>query len=260
MFRLPTPYLTLVAGFVMLAGLLTNDPSVAQFQQPAAVAPLPPDHELDAMLAARKWSDLGAALSHVRSGESVLRMMNWLQSRIDTGGGFLLGFVLAKNLWELGNARKNDDPNADNRITAGLITLYTYELIAIDGAKCGDKTAPDHRLQQLLMTNGPALAYLKTKPDAIKVSVVEIAIALEKKTAPLRKLDDLLCRDGLEQMQAGIVAGTTHDVQSPGQYGRTVAVEAPKDFAPRVLLPGQYEPAQESARLKMKGNLLKLLQ
>jgi hypothetical protein len=147
MFKFQTPYLTLLAGFVMLAGLLTNERSAAQFQQPAAVAPLPPDDELDAMLAARKWNDLGAALSRARSGEPVLRMMNWLQSRIDTGGGFLVGFLFAKDLWELGNARKNDDPNADNRITAGLITLYVYELIAIDGAKCGDKTAPDHRLQ-----------------------------------------------------------------------------------------------------------------
>jgi hypothetical protein len=87
------------------------------------------------------------------------------------------------------------------RIAAGMLALYTYELILIDGATCEDQTAPAHRVEQLLKIGGPALAYLKAQSHEIKAQVIDNAIALEKQTALLRKEDDLLCRDGLEQMK-----------------------------------------------------------
>src|SRR5262249_4756044 len=150
--------------------------------------------------------------------------------------------------WGLGNAQKIDDPSRDPRVLAGMITLYTYELIAIDGAKCADRTAPDHRAEQLFQNNAPAISYMKAKPEEIKSRVVELAIALEKHTAPLRKIDDLLCRDGLEQMQAGIEAGKTHEVEAPGRIGRTITVEAPTGYEPRFLAPEAYTPVQERVR------------
>ena len=173
----------------------------------------------------------------------------------------MLGFIYAKDLWDIGEAQKVDDPNKDLRLTAGLITLYTYELIAIDGAKCADHSAPSHRVDQLLMNNAPALAYLKAQPQEFKDKVVDLAIAMEKKTAPLRKLDDLLCRSGLEEMQAGIAAGKTREVPTPpGQVGKTVEVDPPADFAPRLLTPQSYLPDQERARANMKAILFKLIQ
>ena len=227
----------------------------------AASGDLPSDQDLDALLLAKKWNDLGSALSRAKSPESVGRKLDWLQSRLEVGGGSLLGFIYAKDLWDIGEAQKVDDPNKDLRITAGLITLYTYELIAIDGAKCADHSAPSHRVDQLLMNNAPALAYLKAQPQELKAKVVDLAIAMEKKTAPLRKLDDLLCRSGLEEMQAGIMAGKTREVPTqPGQVGKSVEVEAPADFAPRLLTPQSYLPDQERARANMKATLLKLIQ
>jgi len=236
--------------------------NAAESQPPvAASADLPSDQDLDALLLAKKWNELASALARAKSSESVVRMMDWLQSRLGAGGGSLLGFIYAKDLWDLGEAQKIDDPNKDLRVTAGLITLYTYELIAIDGAKCADHSAPSHRVDQLLMNNAPALAYLKAQPPEIKAKVVDLAIAMEKKTAPLRKLDDLLCRGGLEEMQAGIAAGKTREVPTPpGQVGKTVAVEPPADFAPRLLTPQSYLPDQERARANMKATLLKLIQ
>ena len=108
----------------------------AQNQTPAATsADLPSDQDLDALLLAKKWNDLGSALSRAKSPESVARKLDWLESRLEVGGGSLLGFIYAKDLWEIGEAQKVDDPNHDLRLTAGLITLYTYELIAISEAK-----------------------------------------------------------------------------------------------------------------------------
>ncbi|MBV8745802.1 MAG: hypothetical protein JO134_12260 [Xanthobacteraceae bacterium] len=234
----------------------------AQNQAPAsAPADLPPDQDLDALLLAKKWNDLASALSRAKSSDSIVRMLDWLRSRLDAGGGSLLGFIYAKDLWDIGEAQKGDDPNKDLRLTAGLITLYTYELIAIDGAKCADHSAPSHRVDQLLMNNAPALAYLKAQPQELKDKVVDLAIAMEKKTAPLRKLDDLLCRSGLAEMQAGIAAGKTREVPTPpGQVGKTIEVDPPADFAPRLLTPQSYLPDQERARANMRATLLKLIQ
>ena len=260
------PHLVLTTS-IALAGLVAGPVparlNAAPNQPPAAAssADLPSDQDLDALLLAKKWNDLGSALSRAKSPESVARKLDWLQSRLEVGGGSLLGFIYAKDLWDIGEAQKVNDPNQDLRLTAGLITLYTYDLIAIDGAKCADHSAPGHRVDQLLMNNAPGLAYLKAQPQALKDKIVDLAIAMEKRTAPLRKLDDLLCRSGLEEMQAGLAAGKTREVPTPpGQVGKTVEVEPPADFAPRLLTPQSYLPDQERARANMKATLLKLIQ
>ena len=260
------PHLVLTTS-IALAGLVAGPVparlNAAPNQPPAAAssADLPSDQDLDALLLAKKWNDLGSALSRAKIPESVARKLDWLQSRLEVGGGSLLGFIYAKDLWDIGEAQKVNDPNQDLRLTAGLITLYTYELIAIDGAKCADHSAPGHRVDQLLMNNAPGLAYLKAQPQALKDKIVDLAIAMEKRTAPLRKLDDLLCRSGLEEMQAGLAAGKTREVPTPpGQVGKTVEVEPPADFAPRLLTPQSYLPDQERARANMKATLLKLIQ
>jgi hypothetical protein len=251
-----------VAVVCLLAYTAPGRLIAAPTQPPAASsADLPSDQDLDALLLAKKWNELGTALSRAKSPESVGRKLDWLQSRLDVGGGSLLGFIYAKDLWDIGEAQKVKDPNQDLRLTAGLITLYTYELIAIDGAKCADHSAPSHRVDQLVMNNAPALAYLKAQPQELKDKIVNLAIAMEKKTASLRKLDDLLCRSGLEEMQAGLAAGKTREVPTPpGQVGKSVEVEAPADFAPRLLTPQSYQPDQERARANMKATLLKLIQ
>ena len=74
---------------------------------------------------------------------------------------------------------------------------------------------------QLLADYGPVIAYLKTKPAKFKTKVIDAAIALEKRTASLRKDDDVLCRGGLEEMMAGIEAGETKEAPTPpGEIGR----------------------------------------
>jgi hypothetical protein len=251
-----------IAVACVLAGAAPAKLSAAQNQTPAATsADLPSDQDLDALLLGKKWNELATALSRAKSPESVARKLDWLQSRLEVGGGSLLGFIYSRDLWDIGEAQKATDPNQDLRLTAGLITLYTYELIAIDGAKCADHSAPSHRVDQLLMNNAPALAYLKAQPQELKNKIVDLAIAMEKRTASLRKLDDLLCRSGLEEMQAGLAAGKTRDVPTPpGQVGKSVEVQAPADFAPRLLTPQSYLPDQERARANMKATLLKLIQ
>jgi len=247
------------ACLVMLSCICLINPSLAQSQTPARANILPSDAELDALLAARNWGGLSTALSPATDGEPFMRKLEWLRSRILAGGPSLLGFSYVRDTWRVGINVKEPDPNKDLRTTAGMFTLYTLELIIIDGAKCEDQSAPGHRAEQLMQFGGPALAYLGTQSNEFVADTVDIAIALEKKTAPLRKEDDLLCRDGLEQMKAGMERGKQHEVTTPsGHIGKTIAVEAPPDWAPTFLPPEKYKPAQDKARADMKSLLLQL--
>jgi hypothetical protein len=253
-------HLLSIAALFAIASAAQIEPSAAQGQQQQAPAVLPSDKELDALLAAKKWNEIGAASSLGQSAEAVTRMMNWLRTRIDTGGGFFLSFLYARNLWNAGSYFKVDDPDKDLRIAAAMITLYAYEVIVIDGAKCADTSAPSRRADQLFMYGGRALDYLKTKPEELKAKVIDAAIGYEKRTEQWRKDDDLLCRDGMEETKAGIDAGTTREVPTPpGYFGKAVAVETPPGFVPRFLAPSVYVPLQEKARSAMKANLAKLL-
>jgi hypothetical protein len=253
--RLTTAF---IAATWLYTILIAGGPAVAQ-QRP--VAELPSDLQLDALLAARSWNAIGAAIASAKGGEPLKHAMDWLQTRLAVGGGAFLGFLYAPRLWIVGNAIKVEDPDKDTRVTAAFIVLYTYELIAVDGTKCADRSAPNRRATQLLTQNGAALAYLKAKPDAVKAKLIQSAIALEKANAPRRKDDDFLCRDGMEQMQAGIAAGTTHDMTGQtNNVGRTIGVEAPIGWTPRMLPPATYQPMQERARSEMAAQLSKLLQ
>lgn len=173
----------------------------------------------------------------------------------------MLTILYARDLWVAGNNAKVDDPQKDVRVTAGLMSLYGYEQIVIDGAKCDDRTAPAHRIEQLLGSRAATLAFLKGQPADLKAKIVDIAIAFEQKTAPLRKDDDLICRDGLQQMQAGIERGKQHEVPAtPGQFGKTVAVEPPPDWSPKFVSPDVYGPMQKEARSQMRTSLLKIIE
>jgi len=223
-------------------------------------APLPSDEQLDALLAARNWDGLVTAFEGLKSDESLVRALDWLDARINSGGGSLLGFLYSRFLWNLGSAQNVNDPDKDPRLRAGLMVLYTLQLIIIDGTKCADQSAPGHRIDQLLADYGPVIQYLKTKRAKFKAKVIDAAIALEKRTAPLRKDDDLLCRGGLEEMMAGIEAGRAKQIPTPpDQIGKTIVVDPPPDYAPKFVAPQTYKPMQAKARSEIRSDLLKML-
>jgi hypothetical protein len=246
----------------MLLALTAIFPT-ALAQQPSLntqAATLPSDDALDALLTARNWNDLGAALSRPGTNEEFARRLNWLKTRIDSGGGFLLGILYARDLWAIGSRLKIDDPAKDPRVTAALISLYAYELILIDGARCEDRSAPGNRATQLLTQRAATLAFLKQQLPDLKSKIVEIAIALERKTAPLRKDDDLMCRDGLEEMKAGLERGTQQEMpNAPGYVGKRIAVTPPTDWTPEFASPEVYRPMQDKARTDMRENLRKFI-
>jgi len=236
-------------------------PASAQNEPKASLATLPPDSALDAMVEARNWTALGAALSRPPDAASMVRALNWLHVRVDGGAGLMVVLMYTRNLWIAGGALNVSDPSKDIRVTAGLMALYAYELIVIDGAKCEDRSAPSNRASQLLRFNSATFGFLKAQSVELKPKIVEIALALEKKTAPLRKDDDLICRNGMEEMKAGLERGTQREVpNTSGHFGKTVEVAPPPDSAPKLVPSATFVPMQESARATMQQNLLKLVE
>ena len=236
--------------------------SNAYAQTPATGAPaagLPSDADLDALLAARNWNGLGTALSSSGSTSEFARKLNWLKTKIDNGGGFFLALHFARGFW-IDDSELKIDPAKDPRVTAGLYTLYAIELVAIDGAKCEDRSAPDNRVSQLLTAQAATLAFLKQQKPYLKAKIVDTAIALERQTAPLRKDDDLVCRNGMEEMRASLERGTQQEMpKAPGDVGKRIAVAPPADWTPKLVSPAVYRPMQDKARADMRGNLLSLV-
>jgi hypothetical protein len=250
----------LFAAAVQAALTATSAIAGAQAQTPPAPAALPSDTELDTLVDARDWNALGAAFDKSLDAESFDRGLTWLHNRSLDGGGLMLSIIYAHDLWMAGGQLKTRDPDKDMRLTAGMMALYTYEQIVIDGAKCEDQTAPGQRLTQILTTTQKAaLNFLRQQPKDVKMKVVDLALAVEKKTAPLRKDDDLICRGGMDEMMAGLEQGTQHELPPDGDVGKKIGVEAPADWTPKFRSPETYRPIQESARANMRAQLLKLV-
>lgn len=220
---------------------------------------VPPDDRLDALLAAQDWHGLYQALAPATAGDELLKAMAWMNAKIQSSGGAsLLGFIYARDLWGVGNKMKIDDPDRDPRVTAGMIVLYTYELVVIDGTICADRTAPARRIGQLALN--PALAFVKAQPTDLKGRLIDTAIALETRTAALRPSDDLPCRNGMEAFAEGTYSAAAAPSPRPGQFGKTVGGQAAADRSPRLLPPETYKPMQEKARAGMRAALARLVQ
>jgi hypothetical protein len=229
------------------------EPAVAQERQlPGA---LPSNEQLDALVDAKKWNELADALA-LAKGEDFARKADWLKAKVDAGGGLPLVLAYTQSLWDLGRSNPTTDPEKDLRVTAAFMLLYSYALIAVDGVKCEDQSAPGHRLDQVLEMDSPILKFLKARPQKLKEKLIAGAINYEKFTAPLRKDDDVLCGGGLHEIMAGLESGTTHEEPTTtGQGGQSYAVEAPPGYTPQFLAPKAYQPLQVKARAMLKSNM-----
>jgi len=236
-------------------------PAFAHEGPRAASSTLPSDKALDSMMATRDWHGLGTALSQATDQASLTRALDWLQAKVTAGSGFMIAVMYARELWTAGEAMKLDDPGKDLRVTAGMMMLYAVELIAIDGAKCEDESAPGHRLDQIFEMDAAIFKFLRTQSADMKSKVVDTALALEQRTAPLRRDDDVICRGGLAEIQAGLEHDTQKEMpHASGHYGKDVEVAAPPGWAPKFVPASTYRPLQEAARASMRENLLSLVE
>lgn len=238
---------------------------------------MPPDAELDALWMQSRWNDLGDILTNQRSPDARRPAVKWLSTRLQAGGGLMHGLILAKMLWEGGNRMSEHDgvrePVGDTQdeLNAAIILLYTRAMIEIDGLRCADATAADTWLARLdgnVKNASPQLVprnvswpiyYLRRQPEAVRIAAVDAALAMERRTASLRRDDDLLCRAGKD----GEMAAARRDERpwvptTQRHYDGTVGLEPPADWVPGFLTPEKYRPLQDKAKAGLRDRLLAL--
>ena len=244
-----------VLPLILAALLSAASPVLAQPRDAAT------DDRLDPMLAARDWKGLEAVLTRPAPLPTRERHLNWLQRQVDRGGNFYVAQFYAQNLWAMAQA---DPRRANLRQTASEMLLYAAALVRVDGAVCADGSAPDRRLQQVLRWQAPVLRATRALPQARKAEAVTAAVALERKTAPRRQVqDETLCQGGDAGLLAGLeAAGATFEIiPTPGQTNyampqpRQLAITPPRGWKPSFRQQRVYQPEQAVIRRHLPQTL-----
>ncbi len=225
--------------------------------------PMPADQEqLDQMVRETRFVDLAKRLQSADTVDAVHLDLNWEQARIFAGGGFLLALNYTHDLWRSGISAP--PPVSDElKRAAGMMLIYTFSLVEIDGTQCGDPTAPRHRIEQLAQQGRPILAYVKSLPRDQRMKLGTAALTVEAATAPVRGKDEVLCRDGLQQMMANSKALGDNPAPEmpcpPGVIGTCKSIPDDPNFRVPFLPARQWKPKQTEVREKMPTALTQML-
>lgn len=224
---------------------------------PARAQTHPTDAQLELLYKAHDWHGLGTALTTDLDLAFAQHGRDWLGAKVEQGAPFPVVQLYAAALWWTGNADPHDPPQ-DDRIRSATMTLYAFELLAIDGAICADRSAPSQHAGKLFHQREKTMAYLRAQLPVQRQLAIDAALALEHKTAPLRQEDLTLCRGGRAEMEAGMkLGGTPHDVE--GSMGAAMAIEAPPGWVPPLLPPAQAAASVAQNRANMGATLRNLV-
>ncbi len=225
--------------------------------------PMPADvAELDTMLRQKDFARLVARLRGVRSAQEAGLDLNWEQTRLYDGAGFLIALSYMQNLWRLGAAMP-DDSGEGLKGSAGMMFLYAVDLVALDGTRCADASAPGHRRDQLFAQSLPIIAYLRALPRAARMTSATVSLNIEAATAPLRADDDILCSGGLAEITTGLKAQGAKPLEqtpnAPGTIGKTYSVPPAPGYEPQFVAADVWRPKQAAARHALPASLTRLL-
>lgn len=239
---------------------------------PAAAAPAAPQpraaegkdrsDRLSALLAAQDHMALGRMIREPVTEADVASDLDWLKARLLEGNSAWVAMLYAKLLWSLSD-RSPPEVVGEVRQTAVMATLYAYGAIGIDGARCGDRSAPSHRLEQLMGWEGGIWPFLADMTPAHRQRAIDLAVLIEERTRARRdSLGDVefLCRAGMEEMSYNMAHGTMREVEpKPGQIGRQIVVGGDGKYRPSVRDEKIWRPEAEAARSGLRARLVQLV-
>lgn len=243
-----------------------DGPALRARLAPAMAAPgrpMPRDAaDLDAMSLQPSAEPLLARLRRTTTPQDILLDMNWEQIQLYDGAGYGIAIAYMFDLWRIGSILPpaQGDPTKQ---TAAMMFVYAFELIALDGLKCADPTAPEHRRDQLFTQNRGIVAYMSGLPLNTRMTLGTISLSIELATAPLRQNDTVLCSAGLVQMSEGLKAQGDKPLPQvptpPGMLGTTYAVPPPPGFVPGFVAADVWGPRQVEVRRQLPATLTRLL-
>jgi hypothetical protein len=235
-----------LAAFVQTA-LLPGQVSVNH--QPAA---------LDALLAAKDYKKLGATIQSISTREELRSDLDWLKNKMMSGETAYVTMLYARELWEVSD-RVPPEQQSQLKQTAAMATLYAYAAIQIDGTRCGDRTAPTHRLDQLVSWNPQVWPFIASLPEGDKSIVLKLVPLLERRTAARRDKQgdvEFLCRAGLEETSYNLTHGGSREVAAkPGQIGRQIELYGDGKYKPSERPLAEWKAEAETRRGALPATL-----
>lgn len=210
--------------------------------------------DLDKAASKADFAAIKVILATAANLDDVNRNMAWEELQIVQGGSVFYSFLYLDDLWTMGVKFPNDPNAAALKRYAGVVGLYTLQQVEIDAARCGDPSAPGHRVDQLLAGRPALWAYVMALPETTRRDLAVEAIKLEARTAKLRHDDPVLCSGGVQNMvQALKDDNTPLSAQSGGR--RDVPMTPVAAYAD----PAVSAPQQAKARAEIPMALARLL-
>jgi hypothetical protein len=216
---------------------------------------------LDPLLAANDFDALARSLSVVPLDERLL----WLRGKLfEQGGSVFLAYAYMGLLWQVGVQKNDSDPKTDVRATAGLLWLYIYQVIKIDGLRCEDVSAPEGRKTQFLTGFRPIYQFVRDMPPDLQAKVFGTSLKMESAIAPKRSNDFFLCSGGIAQFGAALNQSggnqtigdlSKNSTPSPGVPGGVVTLPKATGYVPKFLPAGTFEQKQAAMRTKLQSEL-----
>ena len=231
----------------------------------AATGQSPADHvaKLDAALVAQDYKQLSDQyLDRTQSPQDSIAALDWAKKRWTAGSSAAVPFVYSRLLWSMVDG--SSDPRANGlKQTAVAALLYVIGTTGIDGARCGDPSAPADRRLRIVSMGRDLIAYGAKLPPNEREQAVFVATAIEQRTAAVRDRQgdaQFLCRYGMEEITHNLRHGPAKERSAkPGELGRQIELTGDGKYVPSIRPEAIWRPEAEKARSTLLADLTALL-
>jgi hypothetical protein len=214
---------------------------------------------LDEALAKADWSYLVTAAQSANSQDEAEHLLHWERYQLYRGGGYNIAFMYVRDLWRMGQsyekaAAKGPEYAVQSRglkTSALSYLLYTYAMIAVDGERCADPTAPQYHRDQITQFTDQIRLFANQLTPEERAKAVTTAITLEKRISPVRDLDPALCHGGIQELGQALEANPRAAKvrpSEPGYPGTNVDVMIDPKSKPALSDRSQWPARQQKVR------------
>jgi hypothetical protein len=180
------------------------------------------------------------------------------------GNSAFVSMLYSRLLW-VAASEFPDEARRQWQQTAVMASVYAFAAITVDGSRCGDRSAPAHRQEQLLTVWNPEVwRFASTLSAEERQTVARLAVLIERKTAQRRDVTgdvDFLCRAGLEETSYNLQHGTQkEETPVPGQIGRRITLTGDGKYVPSERPDSEWRKDSASVRAGLPAALAGLLE
>jgi hypothetical protein len=164
--------------------------------------------QLDEALARGDWTYLSGVVRAPGSTDNMMRLLNWERYQTYRGGGYGVASLYVNTLAMAANSYDKSaakDPSLAPtarglRAEALAQMLYTFAIVAVDGARCDNPTAPQSHRDQIAQFTNELRASANQLSSQERLGVLMTAVRQEKALAPVRDPDRDLCLDSFDDL------------------------------------------------------------